>query len=554
ENNQVRWRGHSDTEVLLSAIGNWGLQKTLDKCRGMFAFALWDKQERKLNLVRDRIGQKPLYYGKVGNFFAFASELKALCTLKEWNNPVNWESTALFLRYGYIPSPSSIYQNIFKLPPGCLVQVDSDGRYSDPISWWSFDQFALQNISAPFEGDENEMVRGLQSVLAASVKEQMVADVPVGALLSGGIDSSLIVSLAQSQSSQPIKTFTVGFSEGQYDEMAQAKEVATHLRTDHTELRVSYLDALKLIPKLSEIFDEPFGDSSQIPTSLVFALTNKFVKVCLSGDAGDEMFGGYNRYFWTEKVWSRIERLPKTGRSMGSQLLFRIPTPVLNGLYRSVAPALPSHMKISNPGDKLHKLAGVLGAESPENLYQLLVSQWRGELPLLGIKEPSVLMSESEHWLPVSSLAEKMMAVDSKNYLPDDILVKVDRSSMAASMESRIPFLDERVMEFAWRLPMKMKLRSGEGKWILKKLLDLYVPKKLVDRPKQGFGVPIESWLRGPLRDWAEDLLSVKKLNKDGVIDPAPVRKKWAELMSGKNVQHAVWNVLMYQAWRERWR
>ncbi|MGA1677457.1 MAG: asparagine synthase (glutamine-hydrolyzing) [Pseudomonadales bacterium] len=547
------WRGHSDTEVLLAGIATWGLAATLRRARGMFALALWDRAENTLTLARDRIGEKPLYYGRVGDCFVFASELKALRALPDARFDTDPGALALMLRYGYVPSPHSIYRGIFKLPPGTLLRVGADGRFAKPDLWWCFAAVAQEGVASDHALSDDAALDQLEVVLGSAIGEQMVADVPLGALLSGGLDSSTVVALMQARSARPVRTFTIGFAEGDYDEAAHAKAVARHLGTEHTELHVDSAQARDIIPRLPDIYDEPFADSSQIPTALVCALTRQCVTVCLSGDAGDELFAGYNRYFWATSLWRRLGRVPSALRVAGASGLSAIPAEAWNELFGLLGPFLPSRLRLSNPGDKLHKLAEVIAAPSPEALYRELVSQWRGHLPLSGINEPSTMVDTPSHWPVLPSLTERMMAVDTLTYLPDDILVKVDRAAMAASLETRVPFLDPRVIEYAWQLPLRQKVRNGQGKWLLRQLLYRYVPRELVDRPKQGFGVPIDHWLRGPLRDWAEDLLSPASLSAEGLLDPAPIRAMWHRHLSGRNVQYALWNVLMYQAWRKRW-
>lgn len=547
------WRGHSDTEVLLAGIVAWGLEATLRRARGMFAFALWDRAEKTLTLARDRIGEKPLYYGRVGEDFAFASELKALRALPTSNFDTDSGALALMLRYGYVPAPYSIYRGIFKLPPGMLVRVTADGSFGDPAPWWRFAAVAQEGAANRLLLSDSEAVDELESVLGAAIEEQMVADVPLGALLSGGLDSSIIVALMQARSKQPVRTFTIGFSEEDYDEASHAKLVARHLGTEHTELHVTTSQVRDIIPRLPDIYDEPFADSSQIPTAIVCALTRQHVTVCISGDAGDELFAGYNRYFWASSLWRRLDCMPRRLREVIACSLSSVPASYWNNIFRIFSTLMPPRLRVSNPGDKLHKLAEVIDAQSPQELYRELVSQWRGTLPLLGIAEPPTMVADTGRWPELSDFAERMMAVDTLTYLPDDILVKVDRAAMAASLELRVPFLDPRVVDFAWRLPIHQKVRDGQGKWLLRQLLYRHVPRELVDRPKQGFGVPIDHWLRGPLRDWAEDLLSPAALAEDGLLDPVPIRAMWQRHLSGRNVQHALWNVLMYQAWRRRW-
>jgi len=549
----LSWKGYSDTEVLLAAIVAWGLPEALKMSRGMFALALWDRSERCLLLARDRIGEKPLYYGKHNGSFFFGSELKALHAAPGWDGQIDPGSLSLFLRYGYVPAPRSIYKNVFKLQPGTYLRVDVEGNWDAPQSWWNFADHAQRGVNNRIVHTDHAALLSLDRVLGDAVDEQMVADVPLGALLSGGLDSSLIVALMQSRSTQPVRTFTIGFSEEDYDEAAHAKRIARHLGTEHTELYVSPSEALDVIPRLPDIYDEPFGDSSQIPTVLVSALTRQHVTVCLSGDAGDELFGGYNRYYWASSLWNRLGRVPPGVRNLFAAGLSVIPAEGWNGLFKMLGPMIPRRYEVSNPGDKLHKLAEVLGAPSPEVLYHLLVSQWRGQLPLKDVIEPDTLVATPAQWPQLNSFPEQMMMLDTLSYLPDDILVKVDRAAMAASLETRVPFLDPRVIDFAWQLPLSQKVRGGQGKWLLRQLLYRYVPRDLVDRPKQGFGVPIEHWLRGPLREWAEELLSPAMLEVDGLLDSAAIRRIWKAHLGGRNMQHALWNVLMYQAWRSRW-
>jgi asparagine synthase (glutamine-hydrolysing) len=548
------WRGHSDTEVLLAGIVAWGLEATLRRTRGMFALALWDCAEKSLTLARDRIGEKPLYYGRVGDGFTFGSELKALRASSADRFDTDPGALALMLRYGYVPAPFSIFRGIFKLLPGTLLRVTTDGRFSEPEPWWRFAVAVQEGVGNRRMRSDGEALDALEEVLSAAIGEQMVADVPLGALLSGGLDSSMVVALMQAQGNRPVRTFTIGFAESNYDEAAHAYAVARHLGTEHTELCVTPEQARDIIPRLPDIYDEPFADSSQIPTALVCALTRQHVTVCLSGDAGDELFAGYNRYFWATSLWRRFGRVPAGLRRALAGGLSAVPAGVWDRFVGALGPFTPNRLHVSNPGDKLHKLAEVMGASSPEALYRELVSQWRGPLPLRGGAEPVTLVADPGRWPALSGFPERMMAVDTLTYLPDDILVKVDRAAMAASLEMRVPFLDARVIDFAWHLPFHQKVRDGQGKWLLRQLLYRHVPRELVDRPKQGFGVPIERWLRGPLRDWAEGLLSVSALSESGLLDPVPIRAMWDQHLSGRNAQHALWNVLMYQAWRNRWR
>jgi asparagine synthase (glutamine-hydrolysing) len=553
EGNESVWNGRSDTETLLAAISAWGIENTLTRARGMFCLGLWNKERRSLTLARDRMGEKPLYYGRLGDAFAFASELKALRAVPSASFHTDPDAVALLLRYGYVPTPLSIYRGIYKLPPGSVLEVSADGNFGSPTSFWNLRDTLREAEAGRCVLRPEEAVDELAKLLGAAVCEQMVSDVPLGALLSGGIDSSLVVALMQAHSTRKVRTFSIGFSESEYDEAKYAARVAEHLGTEHTELRVNAQQALDIIPRLPEIYDEPFADPSQIPTALVCALTRKHVKVCLSGDAGDELFAGYNRYLWAPSLWSRFGKLPVALRSSMAAAVSAIPASTYNRLAALLQPVTPSRWGVSNPGDKLHKLAGVLAAPTRQALYLDLVSQWRGRLPLLDAQEPATLVSDANRWPKVTNFNEQMMAVDSLTYLPDDILVKVDRAAMAVSLENRVPFLDQRVVGFAWSLPLDLKIREGRGKWIVRQLLQRYVPSALVERPKQGFAAPIEHWLRGPLRDWAENLLSNKSLSDDGLLDPKPIRQMWALHLGGRNVQYALWSVLMYLAWRRHW-
>jgi asparagine synthase (glutamine-hydrolysing) len=546
------WRGHSDTEVLLACISKWGLQKTLSMSRGMFALALWDKKEKKLELARDRIGEKPLYYGYLGSSIVFASELKAIRALEWGKFEVDKEALALMLRYGYVPTPYSIYRGIKKLQPGHIVKI-VDGDIETPKKWWDFISMAENAIEHRQDISAAEAVRLLEVHISNAVGEQMLADVPIGALLSGGIDSSTIVSIMQEKSNRRVQTFTVGFSESSYDEAKHASLVAQHLGTEHTEIYISSNQALEVIPHLPEVYDEPFADSSQIPTILISELTKKSVTVCLSGDGGDELFGGYNRYLWASSIWKKIRILPLSTRGLIGDCIASVTTQKLDLLAGLVMPIIPKSYRISNPGDKLNKFSEVMRSRSQVDLYQKLISQWRGMSLLKKSKEVSLPLLNLPLLGDKESFVEWMMMTDTMTYLPDDILVKVDRAGMAYGLETRLPFLDSRLMDFAWNLPANLKIRDGQGKWLLRQLLYKRVPQYLIDRPKQGFGVPIENWLRGPLREWAEDLLSPESLELDGLLDSNLIRDIWNKHLSGRNFQHALWNVLMFQAWRRRW-
>ncbi len=549
----VAWRGHSDTETLLAAIDAWDIRRTLEESIGMFALAVWDRKERRLTLSRDRMGEKPLYYGRLGRTFVFASELKALRAFPGFNASINRDAVALFLRHNYIPAPWSIYEGIFKAPPGTMLTLTAPDEEVCREYYWSAHDTVLAGRAHPFCGDEHEAVDELENILKAAIRSQMVADVPLGAFLSGGLDSSLIVALMQAQSTQAVKTFTIGFHEKIYNEAAHAKAVAGHLGTEHTELYVTPEECQDVIPRLPAIYDEPFSDSSQIPTFLVSELARRHVTVSLSGDGGDELFGGYNRYFRAMKLYRRISLFPDAFRRSMARAVTMLPASHWDRLYAFVQPALPKRFRQGkNPGSTLHNLARSLGTCTLESLYLSLMSHWHDpDSVVLHGREPGTAMSDPERWLDCDTHEHRMMYLDQTTYLPDDILVKVDRAAMAVSLETRIPLLDYRIVEFAWRLPLSMKIRSNQSKWALRRILYRYVPSKVLERPKMGFGIPIDLWLRGPLREWAEGLLDETRLKQEGFFHPGPIRAKWNEHLSGQNNwQYPLWDVLMFQAWK----
>ncbi len=535
------WRGQSDTETLLACIEAWGLEATLGRSVGMFTFALWDRQETTLVLARDRAGEKPLYYGWQGNTFLFGSELKALRAHPAFNAAVDRGALVLFLRHNYIPAPYSIHQGIFKLPPGTWLELGPGQRDATPRAYWSLAHVAERGMADPFKGSDSEAVDEVARLIGNAVAGQQAADVPLGALLSGGIDSSLISSLMQAHSNQPIRTFTIGFEDKAFDEASHARAVAEHLGAAHTELRLSANDALALIPKLPSMYDEPFADSSQLPTHLVMQVARKHVKVALSGDAGDEFFGGYNRYMFLPKVWSALGNWPKPLRDSGLAIA-------------GLAPEfLGKALGASHLGQKIGKVRRIFRgpAGSVDDLYVTLVGEWEDPAGMVvGGHMPPNLLDDRERWPRVHDPVARMMALDGLTYLPDDILTKVDRASMAVSLETRAPFLDRDVMEFAWRLPMHMKVRDGKGKWILRQLLDRYVPRALIERPKHGFGIPLDEWLRGPLREWAGDLLAETRLESEGFLNPDRVQWTWRAHLSGEgDYGYRLWSILMFQAW-----
>jgi len=546
--NARNWLGYSDTETLLAAIEQWGLELTLRKAKGMFALSLWDRQTQTLSLARDRMGEKPLYYGWVEDCFVFASELKAIKKFPGFNNKVDRSALALFLRFNSIPAPYSIYQNIFKLEPGCIASMIYGSKEINQTHFWSTETIYKKGAASRFSGNENDAVDALEDVLKRAVNLQMQADVPLGAFLSGGIDSSAIVALMQSQSSKKINTFSIGFDVKEFNEAEHARAVAMHLGTYHTDMYITQRDALDVIPFLPDIYDEPFADSSQIPTYLVSRLAKQKVTVALSGDAGDELFGGYNRYFLTNQLFSKMNKIPIFLRRLITSSILGVSQDNWDKILGRIL-----SKRFVNVGFKLHKGANVLSSKSIRELHFKLVSQIESpENWLINSKEYSTFLNDDvEHFSSLDPI-EQMMAYDLVTYLPTDILTKVDRAAMAASLETRVPFLDTSVIEFSASLPLEYKIRDGVTKWVLREVLYKYVPKDLIERPKMGFGVPLGEWLRGPLRDWAESLLDAKRLRDEGFFNVSLLRQKWHEHLSGKyNWQHQLWNVLMFQAWLE---
>jgi asparagine synthase (glutamine-hydrolysing) len=547
------WRGHSDTETLLAAFERWGIEATLKKCVGMFAIALWDREGRVLTLARDRLGEKPLFYGWQGETLLFGSELKALKAHPAFGAEIDRDALALFLRHNAVPTPYSIYRGIRKLPPGTFLQLHAGQKDPQPVAYWSARLVAEAGQRNLFRGNDREAADELERLLRKSIAGQMLADVPLGAFLSGGIDSTTVVALMQAQSARPVKTFTIGFKEAGYNEAEHAQAVARHLGTEHTELYVTPQDAMDVIPSLSAIYDEPFADSSQIPTCLVSRLARSHVTVSLSGDGGDELFGGYNRYFWARNLWRKLGWLPRPLRAALAGVLTTLPPAAWDTAFRKLERWLPARLRYATPGDKLHKAAEILAVRSPEEIYLGLVSHWKNPAQLVvGSVEPLTLLTDPGQQADLPDFEQRMMLLDTLTYLPDDILTKVDRAAMAESLETRVPLLDHRVVEFAWRLPLNMKIRHGQGKWLLRQLLYRHVPQSLMERPKMGFGVPIDQWLRGPLKAWAAALIEPGRLVREGFFDPAPIQRKWLEHQAGaRNWSYYLWDVLMFQAWRE---
>ncbi len=548
------FRGRSDTEVLLAAITRWGIEAAIPRLWGMFAFGVWDGRERVLHLVRDRLGKKPLYYGWQGSSFLFGSELKALRAHPDFRAPIDRDALVSYLRFSYVPGPRSIYQDIRKLPPGSWVTVHPDRPHEmpDPHRYWDPVAVALAGQGNPLSLSDEDAAGELETLLADAVRLRAIADVPLGAFLSGGIDSSTVVALMQEQSRLRVSTFTIGFDASEYDESAHARLVARHLGTDHTELRVTPEEARAVIPRLADLYDEPFADASQIPTFLVSELARRRVTVALSGDGGDEIFGGYNRYVAGTRLWRRLGGVPLPIRRGAAGLAEAIPPRAWDRAGAAADRLLPATRRGLISGNRVHKLATVLDLGGVDAMYTRLVSTWPEPGPLVrGGHEPELPWRAVTANLP--DPADRMMLFDLLGYLPDDILAKVDRASMGTSLEVRAPLLDHRVVEFAWRLPLRQKIRGGVGKFVLRRVLERHVPRSLFERPKHGFGVPIDAWLRGPLREWAEDLLSEQRLEREGFFDPAPVRSALREHLEGRrNLQYQLWTVLMFQSWLDR--
>ena len=553
----VNWRGHSDTETLLAGFDAWGIRETISRVTGMFAIAVWDKELEQLTLIRDRLGEKPLYYGWQGSgsnkVFLFGSELKALKKHPQFINDIDRGSLALYMRYCYVPAPHSIYKGIMKVEPGSIVTVTLQDSEHTTEKYWNALDVVRTGTESPFEGTVAEATNDLEIALRKTISQQMMADVPLGAFLSGGIDSSAVVALMQAQSSRPIKTFTIGFSEAGYNEAIFAKLVAEHLGTEHTELYVSSQDALNVIPKLPNLYCEPFADSSQIPTFLVSSLARHHVTVSLSGDGGDELFCGYNRYLFADKLWRGLSMTPASFRKLVGTSIKNLPAARWNQVFKLLNRITPRKFNGISWGDKLQKGAGVMASNDLMSLYQQLVSNWQDpSAVVIGQGEHDQIFSTDVQLLSEVGDIQKMMAIDTISYLPDDILVKVDRAAMGVSLETRVPFLDHHIFEFASKIPLAMKLKHGVGKSILRDVLFRYVPKELIERPKMGFGIPMSDWLKGPLKEWAEELLDETRLRSQGFFYPEVVRQMWSDhLMGVHNWQSQLWAVLMFQAWLE---
>ena len=546
------FRGHSDTEVLLCAISHWGMEDALPRLWGMFAFALWDEQEQRLHLVRDRVGKKPLYYGWFGQHFLFGSELKALRAHPAFTATVDRDALASYLRFVYVPAPLSIYEGVSKLPAGSWTTIEPDrpGHSPVPRTYWQAQHVAEHGNDHPLRLSDKAAADELERLLDDATGLRAVADVPVGAFLSGGIDSTVVVASLQKHSRRGVSTFTIGYTNDQYDESVHARAIAQHLGTEHTELIVSPAEARAVIPRLPSLYDEPFADASQIPTFLVSELARQHVTVALSGDGGDEVFGGYNRYVMGTWLWARLKRIPAPARRAAARTMLSIAPDRWDRMGRRMDPFMPSKRRSLVTGNNAHKLAGILDADSVDVMYSRLVATWDNADDLVigaGTSGTRSLAASTK-----LDAAHQMMLHDMLTYLPDDILVKVDRASMGASLEVRTPLLDHRLIEFASRLPDHQLIRDGEGKWLLRQVLQRHVPRELFDRPKHGFGVPIDAWLRGPLRDWATDLLSPSRLRREGYFEVDPVQKALSAHLSGeRNLQYHLWAILMFESWLE---
>lgn len=543
----IDFRGHSDTEVMLEGFAEWGVEATVKRLIGMFTLCLWDRKERKLWLVRDRLGIKPLYWTITDkNQLLFGSELKVLRAHPDCSKEINRNALSGYLRHNYIAAPNSIYDNVHKMDAGTILSISADDFEPKISKFWSMDDVVSQSQTHPFTGSDSEALASLDELLSDAVKRRMVADVPLGAFLSGGIDSSLVVALMQSQSERPVKSFSIGFNEEGYNEAKHAKAVANHLKTEHTELYVTPEEAREVIPKLPFYYDEPFSDSSQIPTYLVSAMTREHVTVALSGDGGDELFAGYNRYFQAENIGKKLGKVPGFVKDLMSAGIKSMSPNTWDQLFKVV----PASKRPPQAGDKLYKLADVLNTDE-DGFYRQLISHWGSPDDIvIGGSEPRGVIWDDSLKSRIPNFTSRMQYLDTCTYLPDDILTKVDRASMAVALEARVPILDHRVVEFAWSLPHQMKIRDGQGKWLLRQLLYKHVPQSLIDRPKMGFGVPIGEWLRGPLKEWANDLLSDSRIKSQGLLHSAPIQEKWREHLSGsRNWQYYLWDILMLQAW-----
>jgi asparagine synthase (glutamine-hydrolysing) len=539
--------------VILAAFDQWGIQNAIPRLIGMFAMAVWDAGRRELSLVRDRLGKKPLFVYREPGLVTFGSEPKALVAGPSFDRAINQQALASYLRYLYIPAPQSIFQHVAKVAAGHILTIrDAQGPLPESESYWSLRDVVRAGSEDPFDGGDDDAIDELDRLLRDAVRRRLQSDVPLGALLSGGIDSSTVVAMMQEASSRPIRTYTIGFDDQSFDEAPHAAQVARSLGTDHTELRLSGTDACALIPSLPDVFDEPLADPSQLPTLLVSQLARRDVTVALSGDGGDELFGGYNRYVYGTRVLPRVKRIPWPLRRAVAAGVSCVPSPVwdrLSGLT-TILPGVPA----SRVGERIGKLTHVMAAASVGDMYCSLLSAWQRPPDLVGVQAVRDVNESALDADEPRELLDRMMLADQLTYLPDDLLAKLDRASMAVSLEVRAPLLDHRLVEFSWRLPHRFKLRDGVGKWILRQVLYRRVPQALVERPKMGFSIPIDRWLRGPLRKWADDLLSSEELERGGLLAAAPILRAWRDLQAGRrHAGAALWAVIMFQSWRARW-
>lgn len=557
------FRGHSDTEVLLALIERYGLAEAIRRSVGMFAFALYDRHERRLHLVRDRLGKKPLYFGQIGGAFVFASELKAIVRHPRFGGEIDRDALAAYFRHLYVPAPWSIWRGIYKLPPGSMLAIDVERNGSEPAgalldrieTYWDARTIAEEGAADPLALSAEQSVDRLEEVLSLAVRERMMADVPLGAFLSGGIDSSVVVALMQRQASSPVKTFSIGFDEAFYDEAEAARKVAAHLGTDHHEALVGPDDTLSVVPVLADMFDEPFADPSAVPTYLVSKLARRDVTVCLSGDGGDELFSGYGRYALADNLGRAIDRFPGWLRTTASSGIRTVPTPLWDAALQMLPTRSIAGLRGGYSGHRLHKLADLLASADRDELYHSLQSATERPADWVhGGAEALPPFATPPSGTRLAHPIHRMMYWDTVTYLPDDILVKVDRASMAVSLEARAPLLDHRVAELAWTIPLQTHRRDGKGKWLLRQLFARHLPAEWSKRQKQGFSVPVSEWLRGPLRSWAEALLDPERLEAEGILQPRPITRLWQDHLSGRRDYGAqIWAVVMFQAWREAW-
>jgi asparagine synthase (glutamine-hydrolysing) len=553
-----RFRGRSDSEVMLAAFERWGVEQSLPRFVGMFALAVWDAAERTLFLARDRFGKKPLFIYSRPGFVSFGSEIKALVAGPAFDRTLDPEALTAYLRYLYVPAPATIYRHVRKLEPGHLLTIrDIRAPLPRSVPYWVLEEVARRGLADPFTGSDAEGIAEVERLIDESARLRMIADVPLGAFLSGGIDSSTVVAVMQRASPRPVRTFSVAFDDADFNEADHAARVAQHLGTDHTEIRLTADDALALVPRIADWFDEPLADPSQLPTFLICQEARREVTVAVSGDGGDEVFAGYNRYAFGERVIAPALGVPAAARRLVAAGIGAMTPGSWDRLYEAVAPVLPGGLRHRLPGDKLHKLGSLLRTDSPRAMYRSLLSAWQDPAPLVvgGRDTPGVVDRILEaDGTGGASLLDRMMLADQLGYLPDDLLAKVDRVSMAVSLEVRVPLLDHRVVEFAWRLPRRFKIRDGRSKWVLRQVLARHVPAQLVDRPKMGFSIPIDRWLRGSLREWAEALLAPDRLKAAGALEPRAVRRAWDDFVAGRGrAGAALWAVLQFQAWHERW-